>query len=492
LRQPEQHDTKSDTPKQRPSSTARKSEKLLWFVFAATGSVVLLATTNQMCRNVPVVPFLWVLPLSLYLLTFVLCFRNDHAYRRKIWIPVMLASSALATFLLPRTTDIDIRLQILIYSLTLFACCMVCHGELARRKPSPDRLTVFYLMVAGGGAAGGIFVGLLAPLWFNDYWEFYLALLACTFLVGLPLWKAGRPRWSTHFLRLAWTVGVTLGVIIWVRSVNYEAPGTLVTARNFFGVLRVVERNEGTLRGLRQLWHGDTVHGSQFSNKVLRRFPTHYYGFRSGVALALENHPRREAGLDMGVVGLGTGTLAVYARENDTMRFYEIDGDVVEMAREYFTYLDDAPAGARVVLGDARVSLERELRENGSHRFDLIALDAFTSDAIPVHLLTKEAFALYREHLQSDGVLAVHISNRHFDLEPLIQAQAREIGWTAVLIENGEQKDNEVYSARWVLVTSNETILASEPFSEAAGIASENGESAHWTDDYINLLGALY
>ncbi len=218
----------------------RLSDKLLWFALAATGSVVLLATTNQMCRNVPVVPFLWVLPLSLYLLTFVLCFQNERGYRRGIWIPAMLASSALATFLLPRTTDMDIRLQILIYSFALFSCCMVCHGELARAKPSPDRLTVFYLMTAGGGAAGGVFVGLLTPLWFNDYWEFYLALLACYFIAALPLWggsQGGPRRWTTHFLRLAWTVGATLGVIIWLRSVNYEAPGTLATARNFFGVL---------------------------------------------------------------------------------------------------------------------------------------------------------------------------------------------------------------------------------------------------------------
>jgi hypothetical protein len=491
LRRAEQRDEETDAPRSRPGSTLQRTEKLLWFALAATGSVVLLATTNQMCRNVPVVPLLWVLPLSLYLLTFVLCFRNDHGYRRKIWIPVMLVSSALSTFLLPRTTDIDIRLQILIYSLTLFSCCMVCHGELARGKPSPGRLTVFYLMVAGGGAAGGIFVGLLAPLWFKDYWEFFLGLLACTFFAGLPLLKPDLGRWPTHFLRLAWTVTVILGAVIWVRSVNYESPGTLVAKRNFFGVLRVVERNEGTLQGLRQLWHGDTVHGSQFLNEVLRRFPTHYYGFRSGVALAIENHPRREAGLDMGVVGLGTGTLAVYAKENDTIRFYEIDGDVVDMAREYFSYLENTPAEARVVLGDARVLLERELREKGSRRFDLIALDAFTSDAIPVHLLTKEAFALYREHLQSDGVLAVHISNRHFDLEPLVEAQARELGWKAVSIENGEQKDNEVYAARWVIVTSNETILESESFLEV-GIASEHGESVVWTDDYINLLGALY
>ena len=191
-RSPEQHDKEVRTSQRMQRRTVRLSDKLLWFALASTGSVVLLATTNQMCRNVPVVPFLWVLPLSLYLLTFVLCFQNDHGYRRGIWIPAMLGSTALATFLLPRTTNIDIRLQILIYSLTLFSCCMVCHGELARAKPSADRLTVFYLMTAGGGAAGGVFVGLLAPLWFNDYWEFYLALLACYFFVALPLWGGSR------------------------------------------------------------------------------------------------------------------------------------------------------------------------------------------------------------------------------------------------------------------------------------------------------------
>jgi hypothetical protein len=373
---------------------------------------------------------------------------------------------------------------------------MICHGELARAKPSPDRLTVFYLAAAGGGATGGAFVSLVAPLLFNDYWELYLALLACYLFAAIPLWggsriAAGKRRWPTHFLRMMWTAGGVLGFMVWVRSVNYEAPGTLATVRNFFGVLRVVESDAGALRGLRHLWHGDTVHGSQFLNKALARLPTHYYGFRSGVALALESHPRRGTGLNLGVVGLGAGTLAVYAKENDSLRFYEIDGDVVDLAREYFTYLDNTPAEVQIILGDARISLESELRESGPRRFDLIALDAFTSDAIPVHLLTREAFALYHAHLQPDGVLAVHISNRHVDLEPLIRSHAREIGWTAVLIENEEQKDNEVYAAPWMIVTASESILKSESFSESIGNGSEDGESVVWTDDYINLLGAL-
>jgi spermidine synthase len=472
------------------------AERIFWLSLAACGSVVLLATTNQMCQNVAVVPFLWVLPLALYLLSFIICFDHERWYDRRFWIPGMLVSFAAVAILLKLTSSANIYIQIFIYSVTLFTGCMVCHGELARAKPPPARLTSFYLMVAAGGALGGVFVTLLAPLVFDGFWEFPLALFGCYVLAAisvlsdLSLLRGKRP-WYVHRARHLWATGATALILVFGSHIVSESANTLAMVRSFYGVLRVYEGYKDTTSWRRHLWNGDISHGCQFMDDALRRLPTHYYGFTSGVALAIDNHPRREAGLNIGIVGLGAGTLAVYGRVKDTIRFYEINPDVVDVAGEFFTFLEDSWAEVEIALGDARMAMERELRENGPQRFDVLALDAFASDAIPIHLLTQEAFDVYREHLAPGGVLAVHISNHHFNLEPLMRGLARKMGQAAVLIVNEENDENEVFMSDWVLITSNEELIANPAISEAV-IPWDDEAEIVWTDDYANLLGVLF
>jgi hypothetical protein len=476
--------------------TIAPSERVFWLALAACGSAVLLATTNQMCQNVAVVPFLWVLPLALYLLSFIICFDHERWYDRRFWIPGMLASFAAVAILLKVTSSANIYLQIFIYSMTLFTGCMVCHGELARSKPPPAQLTSFYLMVATGGALGGVFVTLVAPLVFNGFWEFPLALFGCyvlaaiSILSDLALLRGKRP-WYVRRARDLWATGGSALILVFGHYIVSESANTLAMVRSFYGVLRVYEGYRDTTSWRRHLWNGDISHGCQFMDDALRRLPTHYYGFTSGVALAIDNHPRRDTGLNMGVVGLGAGTLAVYGQENDTIRFYEINPDVVDVAGEFFTFVEDSRAEVEIALGDARIAMERELREEGPQRFDVLALDAFSSDAIPIHLLTREAFDVYREHLEPDGVLAVHISNRHFNLEPVMRGLAREMGRDAVLITNEANDQNEVFMSDWVLITSNQELIDHPSVSEAF---TSWGDDRHivWTDDYSNLIGVLF
>lgn len=473
------------------------SERILWLSLAACGSVALLATTNQMCQNVAVVPFLWVLPLSIYLISFIICFDHARWYDRRVWIPLLLASYVAVVIVLKTTADADIRLQILVYSVTLLAACMVCHGELVRAKPHPGQLTFYYLMVAAGGALGGVFVTLIAPLVFDGFWEFPLALLACYVLAAvsvlsdLPVTGLARP-WYVRRAFMLWAAGSWALIVLFGSHIYSERAHTLTMVRNFYGVLRVYEGYRGTEYWRRYLWHGDISHGCQFLHPVFRKLRTQYYSVDSGIAHAIEQHPRRDQGLRMGVVGLGTGTLAAYGRENDTIRFYEINPDVIRIATEYFTYLSDTPADVEIVPGDARSSLERELSENGPGQFDVLALDAFSGDAIPVHLLTKEAFSLYLKHLRPGGILAVHISNQHFDLEPLVRGLARDAGQIPILIVNEADEDNEIFTADWALLTTNEKFLANPTVSNAITPWLAGQEDVVWTDDYSNLLGVLY
>lgn len=476
--------------------TVSFSEKLLWLCLAACGSTALLATTNQMCQNVAVVPFLWVLPLALYLGSFIICFDHDRWYDRRFWLPLLLLSYVAVAFLLRVTSDANIELQIFVFSTTLLACCMVCHGELARSKPSPTQLTSFYLMVAAGGAAGGIFVTVLAPVIFNGYWEFHVALVACYLLAALSIVtdlprSGARPWYMRHATALA-TAGAWAWILVFGGDIVSERADTLAMSRSFYGVLRVYEGYKGSERWRRYLWHGDISHGCQFLHPAFRKLRTQYYSVDSGIGIAIEEHPRREVGLTIGVVGLGTGTIAAYGRENDVIRFYEINPDVLRINKDYFTFLEDTSAEVDVVLGDARKSLERELRDNGEDQFDVLALDAFSSDAIPIHLLTKEAFATYRKLLKPDGILAVHISNQHFDLEPLIRGIARELDMIAVLVVNEEDKANEIFAADWALMTENAEFIVNETVSQSITPWLAEREEVVWTDDYSNVVRLLY
>jgi hypothetical protein len=472
----------------------------LWLALSACGSALFLATTNQMCQEVSVVPFLWVLPLAIYLLTFIFCFEHERWYR-PIWFGVPLAVLVPATCaLIAAGLDFDLRIHILVYAVTLFAACMVCHGELALAKPHPRHLTLFYLVVAAGGALGGIFVALAAPRIFSGYWEYPLALGTTCALAVLAWLRSGLLRgYADHPIKKRILVTgmaaafLSAAVFVWTNARRE----VVLRTRNFYGVLRVTNHvaKDGEQR---VLTHGNTLHGSQWLDDEKRTWPTTYYGNNSGIGLALDFHPRRlsadsgERTLQVGAVGLGAGTIAALASSGDHIRFYEINPAVKAISEQYFTFRQDSLATTEVVLGDARMRLDEELREGVAAKFDVLAVDAFNSDAIPIHLLTREAVDIYWRRLAPDGLLLFHISNHSLDLAPIVRAHAEYLGGEAIrIVASGDEAKDTNYNT-WVVVTKNRAFLDSPDIQKAIDPwTEEDAPPLVWTDDFAGLWHVL-
>jgi spermidine synthase len=460
----------------------RKGDYGLWLGLSATGSVMLLAVTNHVTQNVAAIPLLWLAPLTLYLLTFILAFEGRGLYRPAAFWSVLLAWLGGMCWLVVDTRhQFDLWLQLGMYLSGLFVACFFCHGELYRSRPAARHLTGFYLTVAAGGALGGLLVAVIAPLAVDAYYELGLALVALGYLAAIRFAPLNRlARWAS------------LGVLMAAAGcAAYDAlrfrEDVLLSERNFYGVLRVKEYGEpGGREHLRRLVHGVIMHGEQHMHETLRTIATTYYQETSGVGGALaalgERGPVR-----VGVIGLGVGTLAAYGRPGDVYRFYEINPQVVAVARSAFTYLDDSKARIEVVLGDARLSLEREPLQ----QFDLLAVDAFSSDSIPVHLITREALGEYLRHVKPGGIVAFHVSNRFLALVPVVGRLARERAAHALVVyESGEEGDRT--RSDWVLV-SRDPALLSAPQIAALGPEEPEEQPAWrtWTDDYFNLLQIL-
>jgi len=690
---------------------------ILWVALAATGSAFLLATTNQLCQNVAVMPFLWVVPLSLYLLTFVICFDNPQWYDRRVFGLLLLIAAPLACWALKRGVETTLPLQVSVYSVVMFACCMTCHGELVLSRPHPRYLTLFYLLVSAGGVLGGLFVALAAPVLFSGFWEYHVTLgaaclltliawcvnrawqgrfpmvfwiwvvasaaqcglavalilgpyaarftplgfvILCVVCVAIQLlgwiWTAA---WEDRPRALAWLWnGVSVGQILWiaaftqwrcpgalpfarygllvlgaavatvasivlsdqsrrwwsqvwrqriliggvqiltlaglaamlVKIVDVEiAPGALgnygsvtdawsllrayialladslvrhngnagfayawflvayaallagsvfrsktaktayaeqgvwlwfsgslglalllatlgvlarteaekpvYTARNFYGALRVT-REDDMLGKKYVLTHGNIEHGLQYLSEDMRHEPTTYYGPETGVGLAIRFHPNRTDGagaarpLRVGVVGLGAGAIAAYGKPGDYYRFYEINPEVLALSSEdkYFTYLNDSPAQTDVALGDARISMERELAEGHPQKFDVLAIDAFNGDAIPVHLLTLECAQVYLRHLKPGGLLLFHITNRYFNLGPVTRALGERLGLEAIHIDTDEDESCGLYATSWVILTADEEFASLPEIQEAAlPWGDDDPPPLLWTDDFAGL-----
>ena len=467
-------------------------DRVFWFLLAASGSGLLAATTSEMCLDVAAVPFLWVLPLALYLVTFILAFAG--VYHR--WLLSVLFTMSLAALLVVNALapSVSIASQVVSESLALFFGAWLCHGEVARRAPDPRHLTAFYLMIAAGGAAGTL-GALAAPLIFQDFWELPL-FLSLTIVLLFRAVLLDLPAGDRLERRLAWTAMVAIPVVVtaffaWPRVT--QLGDTVATARNFYGVLRVADDTSLEVPRMRRLRHGRILHGVQFLDPPLRALPTAYYGLRSGIDRAIGSHPKRVAGepLRIGVIGLGTGTISAWGGPGDRISFYEINPQVIDFARTYFTYLRDSDAAIDVVQGDARLSLEQHAASQDGDRFDVLAVDAFSGDAIPVHLLTREASALYWRVLREDGVLAVHVQNRHLDLAPVVRGLARESRKTAVLIRGVTRPEVGSFASTWILVSSNAALLAG---LTGAGqrLDDANSQAAIvWTDDFSNLYQVL-
>lgn len=471
---------------------ARRS---LWLLLSAIATLMLLAVTNRLTQEIAPAPLLWILPLSVYLLSFIIAFSGEHYYNR-LGFSLLLTITSIGiifTFLRPQ---IPIWLQIGFYLLFLFAICMIAHGELYRLRPAPAHLTHFYLLISIGGALGGTIVNFLAPLLFNDYWEFYLGWLAIYLLLILLMPTTPHTHHKRRISTLIGLLAVIMSVFIgYIALLDLQNP--IWRGRNFYGALRVLENKE---KGVVFLTHGSTIHGIQYTSAAKRQMSTGYYHPDSGIGLVLTSHPRYGHGkMKVGVIGLGIGTLAAYGQPGDLYRFYEINPLVIQLANGengFFSFLTDSRqrgVSIEIVPGDARLSLEKELQQGEAQAYDVLVADAFNGDSIPVHLLTQEAFSLYLQHLAPNGILAIHITNRHLDLTPIVWQAARQHKLAIGIVRiQGSSEQTMKFPSVWALLTRDPALFRSPKLLGRVDTLDRFFSTAHpWTDDYSNLFQLL-
>jgi len=483
-----QVNTQSTTAEFIPATEAipTSQDKLRWLVLASLGTSLLLGVSNHLTQNVASVPLLWVVPLAIYLLTFVLTFNTQSGapgwYPRSISLPQAgLAVCAMAWLLADRRLDFMLFLHIIVFCGGLFITCMYCHGELAARRPPPQHLTTYYLMVSAGGAIGSLLVGIVAPVTLNAYYELGLTLYLLALVATWLLW--GNARWP-------WALGAAAvcAFALWASLYGmYEFRKDIVfMSRNFYGALRVRESAPDDIDRMRTLIHGGIKHGEQYMDADRRKSATSYFRTTSGVGIALlQKDADFDRPLRVGIVGLGAGTLATYGKPGDAYRFYEINSDVIAIARRDFSFLADSAATIDIILGDARLNLERE----PAQRFDLLAIDAFSSDAIPVHLITLEALAVYERHMQHDGIIAFHVSNRFLRLQPVIERLATERGLQIAWLEEIREDGSTV--SDWVLLSKDQSALLRPAIIAAAQPIPTKPDWRLWTDDFNNIVQVL-
>jgi hypothetical protein len=523
----------------KPSEPPTWRDMLLWLGLPAVASVALVSITNHICQDIPSRPFLWILPLSLYLLAFILAFDSPRWYVRGLWAPLLalammavsvvaigdkiqtnfidkqeglhavftsieglfIKQAASAKFDLDDYTD-EAGVQITVALVALFCLSMVCLGETTRRKPPAGHLTLFYLLIAAGGVLGSGLVAIVCPLVLNRFYEFNALIIAGFVGAGAimvtilnRLLFESKKGWQ---IAIAVTLcGLAVPVLLGgfyltlagqVRQTE-EANAEDVYFRNFYGIATVQTRFVDGQPLYRFLYNGAINHGVQRLDEGFRDQPTTYYSGGAGVELAY--HLLSREPVKLGVIGLGTGTMAAHARRpNDSVVFYEIDDKIIDIADRYFTYVADARArGAtvRIDKGDARLTMKHRLKSTGPEKFDLLAIDAFSGDAIPVHLLTEEAMQLYLDHLSDRGVLAVHVSNRYVDLIPVVARLAVELKLPAVLVENSDRGGEQDAASDWILLTKNPEILEHELILVSGKRLSASQAGPLWTDSFSNL-----
>jgi hypothetical protein len=511
--------------------------RCLWVALPACGSGLLLALTNQISQDVAPMPLLWVAPVAVYLLTFILCFEGPRSYRRVFFIPAAFAGFLFLAWLLDQGYLQGFAVQVGGYLAVLLLGCMVCHGELYRLRPPLEHLTGYYLAISLGGALGGVFVALVAPTIFRTILETPIIAVALAALSTFIIWRENAgpevatsgnktAKYAKHVEKkspggstsaysaysavsrnphpllfgLSPSLAALGGTLAVVAALIYvivdQRKESIYYTRSFYGAYRVKEGPTLLLNGIhfplgpgtaRVLLSGQIYHGLQFTAPAAAMIPTTYYCEEGGLGLAFNALPAT-TNRHIGAIGLGAGTLASYGRDGDRIRFYELNPDVLHIATNDFTFLYRTPAKTDVVLGDGRLSLARD-----TNQFDLFVLDAFAGDSIPMHLLTDEAMRIYVRHLKPDGVLAFHISNSHLDLEPVVRALAEKYDFTAALVpakfmDAGQGKLPSI----WML------LCAKADFFNQPGIATlstrlpEGRRPILWTDDYSSILPILH
>jgi len=472
-------------PAQQEGPAPRWTDKALWAALAACPSILMVADTSYLTTNIAPIPMIWVAPLALYLLSFILSFERSGWYQRKVFLPLLVLGLGALAYLPTLGIDgLPLAISMGINLTAFFAACMVCHGELARLQPHPGHLTGYYLMLAVGGVVGGFFVGVIAPYWFNSHYELSIGILLTGLVAALaiiPKMAFARPLWR-------WVaVGFSTLVLLALASIRVadhmaQISGADVTVRNFYGTLQVFNNINDQYR---TMLHGQIIHGRQYTAPDKLDQPTTYYSPEGGAGKALqikaENGPLR-----VGVIGLGVGTLLSYGCKGDDFRLYEIDPLVVEIAQKHFSFLSRTAASTEIVLGDARLQLERE----PDQRFDVLVVDAFSGDSVPIHLLTVEAFAQYFRHLKPDGVLVVHITNRFLDLRPVVKSAADHFKKDVRLVESDNIPEKLVFSSRWALISSDPGFFKDARLSSAKKIDDTPGFKI-WKDDYSSIFSIL-
>lgn len=456
-----------------------KRQQLQWLVASAMGSVMLLGVSHHITQNVASVPFLWVAPLSLYLLTFVVCFDRPQ------WVPrvpmaglTLVAAAAMAW----QTESLNLKIALPLYLGGLLAACLYCHGELARTKPAPAHLTRFYLMLSLGGALGSVLVALVAPAVLSGDFELLIALVLLSALASF-----GLPSWVKVAGAAATVLTAALG---WQAADNFSS-SVRVMKRDFFGTVRTRDKT-GWGSHYRVMIHGAIKHGGQILDPAHQREPSDYFGPGSGYGRTfaalndLQPAPRK-----VGIIGLGAGVAGGYLRKGDDLTFYEISPAVVQAESAEFTFRLQTPATQRLVMGDGRLSLEREPPQG----YDLLGIDAFSGDSIPMHLVTREAFALYLRHLKPDGVLVFQATNRYIDLLPLLQRHAAEHGLVARSVYHTPSRGQDYTywqeTTLQVVMTRNRALFDHPRFAGTAQPIADRADLATFTDDYHNLFRIL-
>ena len=479
---------------------------LIWAGLSAGGSMLLLATTNFLSQDVAVTPFVWVLPFSLYLLSFIITFDRARWYQRKLWFPMGLFLSIYATdFFIRhyRSGIAEINEQLAVFSGALFVGCIVFHGELFRAKPAPHKLPTFYVFLALGGALGGVFVSFVAPVVFSELWELPLSLLMIiSVIAAVSLHHATNQ--ANNLFAAAFSLLVTCLLLIGALSVRSlaeeERSDVVVAKRGFYGVIKVRDIDVDESDRRRTLYYGQINHGSEYFNEPLRSTPLSYYDRDSGVGVLMttltrnSEQPMTQAvrGRHIGVIGLGTGALSMYQQAGDHFTFFELNPQVVEVAKNEFSYLSGLDQNLSIIVGDGRVALA-EAESSSARQFDVLVVDAFSGDAIPTHLLTKEAFELYRSRMKSDGVLAIHISNRFFDFQPLMYGLAESLDWQSALVKRPRSRDGHIKRSTWVIMGDNPALFDQRGtwkyFKEWDPHVTSR--KMVWTDDAVNIFPLL-
>jgi len=483
--------------KDEPNST-RLLEKLLWISLAMVGVIVLVATTNAMTQNIPPVPFLWILPLCLYLLSFIISFHSPKWYVREYWFALFSLTACLALLMYFIGSQFDIVSQTIVYASILFIACMICHGELARLKPGAEQLTLYYLFISLGGFLGSAFVVFIAQNLFEQFIEFPLAIISIFVLLALSVYI----QFDKQVNKQTWLIPVNIILVVTFSLGFVYLNGLFIktnvfSERNFYGILSVkdVEIN-GKIQ--RRLIDGTTSHGTQSLASDEANTPLSYYRKNTGVAITLEQLTQQQAlngqSINAGFVGLGAGTLAAYGNAGDNYVFYELNPAVISAAENFFSYLSDSAASIELVQGDGRVSLQQQFDRSGSQQFDVLVIDAFSGDSIPQHLLTQEAVALYFKHLKQEGVLAIHISNTHLNLIPLVRGLANALNKEIVYVRT-KAKGSEEHDAQWVMLTNNQQLLNDARLKVyRSAWSSENKREDNliiWSDEHSDLLSVL-